>query len=323
MLNVAHKITLGSATLTSGKTSMLLALETSADLDVPVNSCSIVVSGLAQVSVQPGDSVKVQLGYESSLETVFTGAVASVERDLQSITVEALSSFAPLTTSRFNAVYAQQSAGEIAGDLMGKLGVSKSTVDTGEKFAFYAVSDGQTVWQVLRDLALSCGFDFYANTEDKAMFTSYSPLLPHTLQYGADILEYEHSVADPPWDGVEVYGESPAGQGQGEDASSWLTKKPVKGSAGKSSGNVLRVANPAARSQSVARVLASNLYSASNVKATGSVSVIGAPKVKLGDAIQIAKMPESSDNGTFKVTGVSHRLSERQGFITCIDWEKN
>ena len=45
-------------------------------------------------------------------------------------------------------------------------------------------------------------------------------------------------------DGVEVYGSSPAGQGQGEDASSWLTKKDVKGAAGKSTGRVHRVADP-------------------------------------------------------------------------------
>lgn len=323
MLIVAHKIAIGSTTLTSGKSSRLLALETDANLAVPVNCCRIVVDGEAQVSAQPGDTVKIEVGYDSSLEVVFTGTVASVERSLQRITVEAHSSFAAMTASRFNSVYAQQAAGEIAGDLMGRLNVKKSTVDNGEKFAAYAVSDHQTVWEALNDLAQYCGFDFYADSHDKAVFTKYSASTTHSFNYGANILDYERCIADPPLDGVEVYGESPVGQGQGDDASSWLTKKPVKGAAGKSSGEVLRIANPAARTQSLAKTLATNLFRSNQVKARGTIRVIGAPKVQLGDAIQVSSMPESSDNGTFKVVGVRHRLSSKKGFVTSIEWEKN
>jgi hypothetical protein len=52
------------------------------------------------------------------------------------------------------------------------------------------------------------------------------------------------------------------------------------------------------------------------------IKVVGEPKAKLGDSIEIAKMPISSLNGTFKITGVEHYLSRNKGFYTTIHWEE-
>ncbi|NTW00858.1 MAG: hypothetical protein HGA19_06040, partial [Oscillochloris sp.] len=253
MLNVAYKITIGSTSVQVGKSSQLLALETSAALDVPVNSCRIVLNGLAQLSAKPGDAVKVELGYDSTLSTVFSGKLDILERGFTQISVEARSSFAGLVASHRNCLYEKQNASDIVADLLGKQRVAKGTLDTGEKFASFTVSDHQTIWAVIQDLARRCGYDFYANTEDKAVFKRYAARKTHTFSYGSDILSFAQRSLGPAIDGVEVYGESPVGQGQGDDASSWLTKKPVKGTAGKSTGNVYRLADPAARTQGLVK----------------------------------------------------------------------
>jgi hypothetical protein len=323
MLNVAWKITMGNTTLQADGRGALLSLECNADLSVPLNSCRIVLAGTSKVAALPADPVKVELGYDSDLKLVFTGQVAAVQLGLERHRVDAFSAFGSLTAARVNAVYDKQAAGEIATDLLGQLKIGKSSVEDGEKFAGFAVSNRTPVWDNLRGLAARCGFDFYADTEDKAVFKKYAAGRTHAFGYGGEILSYEYSTQIEPIDGVEIYGESPAGQGQGEDASSWLTKKPVKGAAGKTSGNVLRVADPAARTENAAHTVAANLFQSRQVAARGSIRVIGAPQVRLGDAVQVSSMGDSARDGVLKVAGVRHLISARTGFTTRIRWERN
>jgi len=160
------------------------------------------------------------------------------------------------------------------------------------------------------------------DAEDQAVFMKYAPKNKHALTYGVEILAYAHESRPPVVEGVEVYGSSPAGQGQGEDASPWLTKKEVKGAAGKTSGAVLRVVDAAARNQNLAGDLAKNIMGAYRVKAQGRLRVLGAPEVQLGDAVKLGKLPVAAHNGEARVTSMRHRLDARHGFITNLLWEK-
>ncbi len=322
MLNVAYKITLGSTTYKSGKDSRLVDLDIQSALDVPVNTCRVILDGAASLTLKPGDDVKVELGYDKSALKVFTGKVAVFEQGLERVTLHADSSFRALTAARFNILYEKQNAGDVAGNLLGKLKIKKATVETGEKFATFTVSDHENVSDVLFGLARRCGFDFYADADDKANFKKYNAKKTHDLEYGVHILDFRQDSIAAALDGVEVYGESPVGQGQGEDASAWLRKKEVKGSAGKSSGNVLRLADPAARTQNLAKALAKNILDANKATARGWMRVLGNAEIKLGDAVKVAKLPVSSQNGTYKVTSVRHRLNTRSGFVTEIGWVK-
>jgi len=322
MLNIAYKLVLGSASQQSGKTSDLLALETCAALGIPVNTCRIVLASQSPFSLNPDDAVSVELGYDGTPTKVFTGKVATVERGIERITVNAASAFSALTAARYNCLYEKQNAGDIAGDLLGRLQVDKGAVATGEKFASFSVSGQRPVWDVLFELARRCGFDFYADVEDKAVFEQYAARKTHGLEYGVHLLDFVQDSLAPALDGVEVYGESPVGQGQGEDASSWLTKKEVKGAAGKTAGNILRLSDAAARTQDLVRAIAGNILQAHQTRRRGRLCMLGNPEVQLGDAIEVSKLPDSAQNGTYKVTGVRHRLNARVGFVTGIGWEK-
>jgi hypothetical protein len=287
MFNVAYKITIGSTTLQSGKTSRLLELESSAALAVPVNRCRIVLDGQTRLSAAANDPVKVELGYNNNLPTIFTGKLDTINSRFAQICLEARGAFAELVAAHQNGVHEQQNAGAIVGDLLGARQIAQGTLAAGETFARFTFSDCQTVWAVIHDLGRRCGYDFYADCEDKAVFKHYAPKKTYLFTYRGDILDYRQIGQGPTLDEVEVYAESPA-----------------------------------TRTQSLVQNIAKNIVKADQAQTCGWLRALGAPMVQLGDAVQIAQMPDSAQNGTFKVTGVRHQLSREVGFITDIFWEK-
>lgn len=323
MLAIAYRVTLGGDVFASSdEAAPVLAVRTDASFAVPVNACRLALHGLAATDAGAGDPVVVELGYGDALETVFTGVAASVAHGLGRVEVEALGSFAALAEARVNVLYERETAGGIVGDVLGKVGVTAGTVEAGIELPAFALDDGRSAWAHLRGLAARCGFDLWADPDDAAQFRAYSPAATHALAYGADLLAWEHDTRPPAWEGVEVYGESPSGQGQGDDAASWLTKQAVKGSAGKADGRVLRLADPAARSPSLAGDVAAGVMAAHAFTARGTARVLGAPKVRLGDAVRFEKLPAPARNGEAKVTAVRHRLDARGGFTTTLGWER-
>lgn len=322
MLNVGYRVTLGGTTVASGPDSTLLGLEVRAGLRVPVNACRLTLHALSEAAPAAGDPVEVELGYDESLEKVFTGTVTSVAHGLQRVEVEAMGAFAALASARLNLLYEQETAGGIAEDVLGKLAVTKGTVEAGLKFASFALDDRRSVWAQLHDLARRCGFEFFADERDRCQFRVHGPQNTHPFTFGVDVLDFEHDARPSAVEGVEVHGASPAGQGQGDDASSWFTKKEVKGSAGESAGKVLRLVDPAARTQNLAGDVAKGILAGHARTAEGRVRVLGAPKVRLGDAVKLEKLPAAAQNGEARVISVTHRLGSRTGFTTLVAWER-
>ncbi len=318
MLQVKHKITIGSTVYELGNSTRLVELSMQAALDVPVNACRVTLSPPLDLSINPQDTFKLELGYGDTLNLVFTGKVATADWGVERVTVYASSGFQKLVAARFNLVYENPKASDIVSDIIGRLKLSTGKSETGLTFAAYALGDNITAYDHLRALAAQCGFDLYANTEDKLVFAKYQAATTHQFTYGSDILSFSLDAQSVAVTGVEVYGESPASQGQGANASSWLTKNDVKGSAGSTSGLVIRQAAPIARTQEVAGKIASAMLAANTRQKRGVLKTLGAPAVKLGDAVQISKMPVSANNGTFKVIGVTHTLQRQRGFLSTI-----
>src|SRR5215813_3727381 len=144
MIDVSHKIDVGSNSFQSGSASRLLDMATHASLGLSVNACRLVLEAQDAPAVQSGDNVTVELGYTDSLTRVFTGKVSSVAYSVTELRIEALSVFAALSASRFNLVYEKQTAGDIVSDVLGRLAVAKNTVDPGVTFPTYVLHDGRT-----------------------------------------------------------------------------------------------------------------------------------------------------------------------------------
>ena len=322
MLKVSYKIKIGSTTIAEGKPTSLLEVRSHSCLQIPSNSCRIVLSSPNDLAIKPDDSVAVELGYEGKTALVFTGKVSTVDWEIDRVKINSISSIASLTTAHFNSLYEQSNAGDVVKDILKKSKLTPGKIESGLKYSTYALGDRASAYDCLQTLAQQCNFGLYANVEDKIVFASDKAASTHQFSYGENILAFSLEQPHIGVQKVEIYGESPASR-QGEKASSWLTKKEVKGSAGSGIGATLRVSDPTARTQAIAQKIAKSKLANIQFKSRGKVKVLGNSQVKLTDAIKTMKMPVKQQNGTFKVIGVSHRLDRRQGFCTIIDWEEN
>ena len=319
MLTVSHRITIGAAAYTSAEHSRLVGLRTRASLDVPVNTAWMILGPASGLSLAPDDPVTVELGYGDDLEPVFAGTVETVDWGIERVTVHAAGGFQKLVGARCNLFYEKSKAGDIVSDVAGSLSVATGNVESGLEFPAYALSDSLTAYDSLRQLARRCGFDFYADVEDQLVFAPYDPAETHPFQYGVNILSLRLDNPAALVSGAEIYGESPASLGQGQDATSWLTKKDVKGTAGDMSGVMWRRFDPAARTQEDAGQIAEAALDALRAKRACALKALGSPVVRLGHEIDITDMPLDDQNGTFKVIGVEHRLDIKKGFYTIIN----
>ena len=325
MLIVNHRVTLGATTYRSAAHSRLVGLRTQAALSTPVNSAWIALAPAAGVSVAPGDAVSVELGYGDDLKTLFTGTVETVDWGIEQVAFRAAGAARALVNARFNRFFEKSKAGDIVANVAGLLDVATGSVEPGLEFQAYAFSDGVTTWDGLRQLAERCGFDLYADVKDQLVFAKYTPAKTHPFQFGVNVLSLRVDRPAETITGAEVYGESPSSFGQGQEAYSWLTKKDVKGTAGGiggSGGNggiIARRFDPAVRTEEDAGRVAQAVLAALSARRACTLKALGAPAVRLGDAVEISRMPQADQNGTFKVIAVSHRLDVKTGFSSIID----
>ncbi len=311
MLKISYKIKIGNTTLTEGKETHLLDIRTHSSLNIPANSCYLTLGSPKDLTITPDDPISIELGYEKKTTLVFTGKVSTINWDINQVKIEGE-----------NALYEKSSVADIVKDILKQGKLKANQVENGVTLSSYALGDTISAYDHLQQLAQKCGCDIYANTEDKIVFAKYKPSATHEFKYGEDILFLSSQQPSAGIGKVEIYGESPASQGQGEKAASWLTKKEVKGTAGDSSGMTLRLVEPTAKTQAIAQKIAGGILANLHPKSGGKMKVIGNAEVKLGDGVKISKMPITEQNGTFKITGVNHILNDRRGFCTVIDWEE-
>ncbi|HEX5870475.1 MAG TPA: hypothetical protein VFY65_08670, partial [Longimicrobium sp.] len=224
MLSVQWSVAAGPDAWSSADAGApLLALRTETALGVPVNACRLTLHGAAEVAAAAGDPLSVTLGDADAAQTVFTGTVSRVAHALGRVEIAGAGAFRALASARLNLLFEQSAAGSIATDVLGKLEVQAGTVESGITLPVFALHAGATVWTQLDELARRCGFDLWADVQDRAHFRACEGGAEHALAYGVDLLSWEHDATGPAADGVLVLGESPAGQGQSDDATSWLT----------------------------------------------------------------------------------------------------
>lgn len=322
MQSINYKIKIGATSYTPSDRPFLVEVQSKAALSIPLHSCRVVLGQADSISAKPEDAVSISLGYGDRLYTIFTGIVQSVEAGIESVTIRAVSALYPLTWTRFNKIYEKPTAGNIVTDIAQKrLKLKVNKIESGLKFPVYALGNRATAHAHIATLAHQCGFDFYADAEDKIIFAKHKAAKTHAATYGNNLLRLVQKQTIPAVTGVEIYGESPASQGQGDQAYSWLTKKEVKGSTGKTSSTMVRAVDPTARTQAIAKSIAQAVLDQKTQKACGQARVLGDGAIHLGDAVKLEKMPATNQNGTFKIVGVTHQLSRLTGFYTNINWE--
>ncbi len=319
MVEVAHKITIGSAEYSSPRNSRLSRLVVQSSLDVPVNSASISMAVPDGLQASPGEKVSIELGEKDDLKPVFTGVVDAAEYRIDELVLHCSGSFRKLIEARFNLLYEKSKAGDVISDIGSRLNADTGDVDSGVEFPVFALTDSESVYDGLRRMAGFCGCDLYSGVDGKLVFTPYKPAETHKFQYGVNVLSLKVEARDLLTKGAAIYGESPASLSQGPESASWFAKKEILGQAGDSSGMVSRRFEAAARTQDLASQFATAAVASFNQgRSVCTLKTPGSPGVQLGHALQVGRMPQQVQNKTFKVTGVEHRIDGRRGFVSTI-----
>ncbi len=321
-----YKITAGSMTADStGLTDSGLPIALRVDLRLnQINTAEIKLGLVPGDAIAVGDAVTIELGDDDNgTSLVFTGVVTELRQQMGSYSIWASSAMQALSQLRVNKLYEQQKAGDIVSDIGSIAELSTGNVESGLTYPAYALGADRHLLAHALALATRDGFDLFADADDALGFAAYSGDPSHELRYGAEILDYYCEEQAAQVDGVEVYGESPASLGQGDKAYAWLTKEDVKGNAGSSSGNVLRVADPSIRNQDAAGSAAEKIFAAMGVKKRGWVEALGTPEPVLGGAITLTDLPDDGPDGSFKITAIRHLLDKQRGYVTTIFWKED
>ncbi len=319
MQEPAYRLKVGSSTVDAAvdKAPAVFELALIKDMDVPIDVLSVHLAGTDQFKVQRGDKASLELGSKGALAQVMEGKVEESVLTFTTGEITIFSPFSELVNLRVDEVYLGRKAGDIVSELAQKASVDVAEAQGGINFPAYAINQGKNAYEHCRELADKCGFDLYCNEEGKLVFKKFAKTRgDHTLTYGTDIISIDAFLKVPFYDGVTVYGESPASS-QGNDTWSWFTRdfSSSNGSAGKKGG--LLIQDPSIRVKEAAATYAeSKLKQFKKMSVSGKITALGSSGVKLGDAIEIKGCPEKEINGVFQVRSLRHLLNKEEGFIT-------
>jgi phage protein D len=315
----AYLLRLGATTIDStvDKVPQVVELAVMRDMDVPIDILNVNLAGINQLKAQKGDGASLELGNNGTLVQVMAGKVEDVSLTFTGVVVSVVGIFSQLVHLRVDKVYLESQAGDIVRDLAQQAGIDVAEAQAGINFPSYTVNRGKNAYEHCHELAGKCGFDLYCNAERKLVFKKFIKTRgDHTLTYGIDVLSIDAFREAPFYDGVTVYGESPASL-QGADTWNWFTKdfSNSSGSAGEKGG--LLIQDPSIRVREAAATYAeAKLAWSKRMSVSGRATVLGKPEVKLGDAIEIKDCPNQDINGTFQIRSVRHLLNKEEGFVS-------
>jgi hypothetical protein len=349
MLGVAYNLNIGtwSASSADGSQTELIELEANLSLASPVNFCRVRVyasaasqDGLAgglgsgeggseslavQIrgkNVKAGDPIAIQLTSGEVSDTAMTAEVQSVNSSFGQTVIEGRTGMQKLAGARLNQVYENQSLNQIVSDLTSQVGIETGEIETGSTYSYFVVHESRNVLQHIRELAMREGMDVYFDTQNKLNVKKFNKTsADHTFSFGVDILDLQllnHQMSS---EHIVVYGESPSSN-QGSDTWHWIAKdlSPFQGEAGQGV-KTLALQDSVVRTKDAADTLAASRLGAIKAHSTrGRLKVLGNPKVKLADAIQIKNAEKPELNGLFKVSSVRHVLNKQEGYVTYIEF---
>lgn len=270
--------------------------------------------------VAQSDLVTIELTAGDVTDTVMTAEVLSVESSFGEITLTGRTGMQKLATARVNQVYEKQSLKQIVSDLAQQAGVQVGDVDDGSTYQYLVAHESKSVLRIVLELARREAMDVFVDSSNKLTVTAFSKTTAdHVFRYGAEILGLALDTGDPTVDRVRVHGESPSSS-SGTDTWHWLVKD-LSSFRGESGQGVRArgIQDGAVRTKDLAgSAAAARLGAIRDASTVGRVKVLGNPKVKLGEAIEIRDAPRPELNGLFKVTSVGHLYSKHEGYVTTV-----
>lgn len=322
-------------------------------LDVPVDGLRVMLAESAGVAA--GDAVTLDLGDDDGVQRVFTGSVAELRPMLGGCSLFCTGTMLGLVELRVAAFYQGRSAGDVVRDLVGQAGLDAGDISDGLTLPRYAVERRQNAHAQMRRLAQRLGFSLFADRQGKVHFRGLGPAAnlgsgglggalggaaggavggaaggavsaaasalglgggSGSLAYGKHLLAAQAALRPALDRKIVVGGESPM-SGQGEDKSFWLTATDADFEDSAGSGDELLVTDTAARTKDMAGRFAAGYAAGLALRAAQlRLTVLGMPALDLGDSLSAADAPEAGLNAGGVITGLRHRFSAREGFVS-------
>jgi hypothetical protein len=307
-------------------------------LELPADGLRVVLAERGEVV--PGDVAELELGDEDGLERVFTGTVVEVRPHAAGVEVFAAGTVLSLLELRASSYYQEQTAGDIARDLIGKAGLDAGDISDGVTLPRFAVERRRSAWPQLKRLAERLGFDVFSDREGKIHFRGLGEAANlgsgglagaaagaagavgalagggGALAFGKHLIATVGSSRPALERKVVVGGESPM-SGQGEDKSFWLTAKDTDFEDSAGDGEETLVLDPVARTKDLAgRFAAGYLAGLRRTRREQRVTVLGQADLDLGAPLETVDAPEALLNAKGFVKALRHRFGGGIGFLT-------
>ena len=311
---------------------------------VPIDSLRVMLAESAGAAA--GDAVTLDLGDEDGLQRVFTGTVAELRPALGGCSLFCTGTMLGLVELRVASFYEGRSAGDVVRDLVGQAGLAAGDISDGLTLPRYAIERRQGAHAQLRRLAERLGFSLFADRQGQVHFRGLGPAAQlgsgglggglgaaggalagaagaagalagsGDLAFGKHLLAAQARLRPPPQRKIVVGGESPM-SGQGEDKSFWLTATDTDFEDSSGSGDEWLITDAAARTKDMAGRFAAGYAAALAARSAElRLTVLGMAALDLGDDLGASGAPEAGLNGRGVITGLRHRLSAREGFVT-------
>ncbi|WP_164000362.1 hypothetical protein [Pyxidicoccus caerfyrddinensis] len=307
-------------------------------LELPADGLRVVLAERGEVV--PGDVAELELGDEDGLERVFTGTVVEVRPHAAGVEVFAAGTVLALLELRASSYYQEQTAGDIARDLIGKAGLDAGDISDGVSLPRFAVERRRSAWPQLKRLAERLGFDVFSDREGKIHFRGLGEAANlgsgglvgaaagaagavsalagggGALAFGKHLIATVGSSRPALERKVVVGGESPM-SGQGEDKSFWLTAKDTDFEDSAGDGEETLVLDPVARTKDLAgRFAAGYLTGLRRTRREQRVTLLGQAALDLGAPLETVDAPEALLNAKGFVKALRHRFGGGIGFLT-------
>jgi phage protein D len=312
-MHPGYELKIGSKEFKSGSSESLLSLELSRCLGLPIDSLEGMLVGGTAYPFEKGDEVTLKLGYGSDLVPVFTGLLNECEVGISKVRVFALGGAVKLLNLRVNAVYQNQTSGDIVKSLAQEVKLDVKEGEDGIDYSYYVVDGRQNAYEHMLRLAEKCDFDVYMTPAGELVFKKFEGKDEHKFAYGKDIIQIELSKTPQYYDGVVVFGESPSST-MGAETYHWLAKEELK--AKTEGSNPLGVRDPSIKSNENAEKVAQAIKSRLEYSVFMTVEVVGRAEVKPGDSLVLEGFADATVDGKYEVTGIEHSLSKSKGFTS-------
>lgn len=283
-----------------------------------------------------GQEITVELGLGDASGKVFKGEIDGVRATADGAALTAGDGLARLANTFVTGTYADQSAGQIASDLVGQAGLSAGTLADGPQLKSYVLFPGVSALAHLGRLGALAGADLCTDGEGKIhMITPNDAGASHTLTWGENLLELDLVAMPTARSGVDVWGEG-AASSAGDDKAHWLPGDlgGVKGQAD-ITGDPPFAADAALRREFVrdgalrtgdAVSAVADARAAAVRPVRGAILAMGAPTVAPGDVVSLSGLPSGHPlaqlvgSRSLRVRRVRHRFDTARGFTTRMEF---